>query len=123
MPGFTPLPAVADELRGIINDDRAETSSGILHGHVLLDEAFTEPALKAELLRRPRVVHIASHFQFRPGDEADSFLLLGDGHRLSVADLKNDWNLFDGVDLLTLSACNTAATVTITAVETLAGAV
>jgi CHAT domain-containing protein len=109
VPGFTPLPAVADELRGIINDDRAENSSGILHGHVLLDEAFTEPALKAELLRRPRVVHIASHFQFRPGDEADSFLLLGDGHRLSVADLKNDWNLFDGVDLLTLSACNTAS--------------
>jgi CHAT domain-containing protein len=51
---------------------------------------------------------VASHFQFQPGSETDSFLLLGDGHRLSVADLKNDWNLFDGVDLLTLSACNTA---------------
>jgi CHAT domain-containing protein len=107
--GFEPLPAVADELRSIIRDDRLEEiSGGVLRGHLLLDDAFTEPALKAELRQRPPVVHIASHFQFRPGNEGDSFLLLGDGRRLTVADLKGDWSLFDGVDLLTLSACDTA---------------
>src|SRR5262249_44363695 len=49
-----------------------------------------------------------SHFQFRPGNEAESFLLLGDGSHLSLAQLKEQWNVFRGVDLLTLSACDTA---------------
>jgi CHAT domain-containing protein len=35
-------------------------------------------------------------------------LLLGDGSHLTLADLKNLGQLFSGVDLLTLSACNTA---------------
>jgi len=29
------------------------------------------------------VLHIASHFVFKPGTEKDSFLLLGDGDRLT----------------------------------------
>jgi len=107
--GFQALPAVADELRGIIRDTRvAEATSGVINGHLLLDEAFTEPALRTELRARPPVVHVASHFQFRPGNEEDSFLLLGDGRRLSVADLKTEWTFFKDVDLLTLSACDTA---------------
>jgi CHAT domain-containing protein len=108
-PGFDALPDVAEELHGIIRDGAAEENgSRPLRGRVLLDEAFTEPALRTELRLRPPVVHVASHFQFRPGNESDSFLLLGDGRRLSVADLKSDFNLFEGVDLLTLSACDTA---------------
>ena len=59
-------------------------------------------------LKRP-VVHIASHFNFRPGDEARSFLLLGDGTAFTLADMKKQADMFAGVDLLTLSACNTAA--------------
>ena len=54
-------------------------------------------------------MHIASHFSFQPGNESASFLLLGDGRRLPLAELKNYQNLFSGVDLLTLSACNTAS--------------
>jgi CHAT domain-containing protein len=54
------------------------------------------------------VVHIASHFKFQPGNETQSFLLLGDGTHLTLAEIKNMGQLFSGVDLLTLSACNTA---------------
>jgi CHAT domain-containing protein len=53
------------------------------------------------------VVHIASHFRFQPGNEMQSYLLLGDGRHLSLAELKSAGNLFRGVQLLTLSACNT----------------
>jgi CHAT domain-containing protein len=54
------------------------------------------------------VVHIASHFHFHPGNNTASFLLLGDGTHLSLAELHKKPALFHGVDLLTLSACNTA---------------
>jgi CHAT domain-containing protein/tetratricopeptide (TPR) repeat protein len=102
--GFDPLPGVVEELRGIIREEKSKT--GVLPGIVAMDEAFTERALQMALLRRYPVVHIASHFQFQPGDETDSFLLLGDGSRLSIAELKG-YN-FAGVDLFTLSACATA---------------
>ena len=62
----------------------------------------------AALRQRYPVVHIASHFQLHPGDETASFLLLGDGSHLSLAQLKTWPNPFSGVELLTLSACNTA---------------
>jgi CHAT domain-containing protein len=54
------------------------------------------------------VVHIASHFRFTPGTNADSYLLLGDDGRLTLEELwKRDYR-FSNVDLLTLSACETA---------------
>lgn len=92
------LPEVASELNGV---------QEILHGEVKLDEQFTEESMRKTLLKRFPVVHIASHFRFRPGDQSKSFLLLGDGGHLSLAELKTLPNLFSGVQLLTLSACNT----------------
>ena len=120
--GFNPLPGVPEELHGIIVSaaDAAapaavapvaatdEDLKGVLPGQVKLDEAFTEDAMKASLRQRYSVVHVASHFNFRPGNEADSFLLLGDGSHLSLEEIKNLPNVFAGVDLLTLSACDTA---------------
>jgi CHAT domain-containing protein/uncharacterized protein HemY len=92
------LPEVASELEGV---------QAILHGEIKLDEQFTEGSMRATLLKRYPVVHIASHFRFQPGDQSKSFLLLGDGGHLSLADLKSLPNLFGGVQLLTLSACST----------------
>jgi CHAT domain-containing protein len=107
--GFVGLTGVPEELRGIIQDETARTpSTGVLPGKVILDGAFTEIAMEAELRKAYSVVHIASHFRFQPGNETQSFLLLGDGSHLTLADLKNLGQLFSGVDLLTLSACNTA---------------
>ena len=50
--------------------------------------------------------HIASHFKFQAGTEADSFLLLGDGSKLSLKDIRTRFG-FAGVDMLTLSTCET----------------
>ncbi|HZS47274.1 MAG TPA: tetratricopeptide repeat protein [Blastocatellia bacterium] len=100
------LPGVKEEMQGIVRD--ADDPAGVLPGIVKLDEAFTEEAMLTGLRQRPTVVHVASHFQFEPGDETSSALLLGDGSFLSLAQIKRMPNVFGGVELLTLSACNTA---------------
>ncbi|HYV04536.1 MAG TPA: CHAT domain-containing protein [Blastocatellia bacterium] len=101
------LPGVMEEMRGIIKEAGRE-QSGVLPGTIKLDEAFTQEAMLAGLRQRPQVVHVASHFQFSPGNETNSALLLGDGTFLSLAQIKSLPNVFGGVELLTLSACNTA---------------
>jgi len=78
-----------------------------MDGRRLLDDQFTRQAMDRELIKGYAVVHVASHFSFRPGDETHSFLLLGDGGQFSLADLKTADTIFAGVDLLTLSACST----------------
>src|SRR5258706_209096 len=101
-------------MRGIIREEAAATApapvkqTGVLPGVVKLDEQFTQEAMLTQLRQRPKVVHIASHFQFSPGNETNSALLLGDGTFLSLAQIKSLPNVFGGVELLTLSACNTA---------------
>jgi len=105
-PPFTALPGVAGELKSIVAGKTGTT--GALPGVIALDADFTRERLLTELGRRWPVVHLASHFSFMPGDKDNSFLLLGDGGRLSVTELERLPNLFSGVDLLTLSACNTA---------------
>jgi CHAT domain-containing protein/Tfp pilus assembly protein PilF len=111
--GFGALPAVPEELRSIFREDSAPTpgpeARGVLPGRVLMDEEFTGEALRDALRQRYPLVHIASHFAFKPGDETDSSLLLGDGRLLTLAQIKSATNLFGGVDLLTLSACDTAS--------------
>lgn len=98
-----PLPGVKNELNRI-----AGPNSGVLSGEVFLDESFTEQRLKSTALKNYKIVHIASHFVFSPGTESNSYLLLGDGKKLSLADAKRSNIRFDHTDLLTLSACDTA---------------
>jgi CHAT domain-containing protein len=104
--GFAGLPGVTDELQRIFRTPTA--GRGLLDGHVLLDEGFTAETFRVSLRAGPPVVHIASHFQFRPGNEDDSFLLLGDGGRITLREFAEAVNIFEDVDLLTLSACDTA---------------
>ena len=103
--GFAPLPSVTAELASVVRENPREP--GVLDGRRLLDDQFTREAMDQELVKGYPVVHLASHFSFRPGDETHSFLLLGDGSRFSLADLKTADTIFAGVDLLTLSACST----------------
>lgn len=100
---FDPLPAVRTEMSSIIRTG----ATGVLPGEVHLDEAFTAQRLKDVSQRRFPVVHVASHFQFSPGTEVNSFLLLGDGTQLTLGDIRTQNYRFDEVDLLTLSACDT----------------
>jgi CHAT domain-containing protein len=63
-------------------------------------------------LQRPDphpLVHITSHFYFSPGDQTNSYLLLGDEDIFTLDEMKGYPDLFKGVELLTLSACETAA--------------
>jgi CHAT domain-containing protein/Flp pilus assembly protein TadD len=99
--GSDALPWVGVELNGIAGP------KGILAGKVLLDKQFNEESLRDGLDQAYPIIHIASHFRFEPGSMDDSVLLLGDGSRMTLGDIKNKLN-FGSVDLLTLSACETA---------------
>ena len=104
--GFSALPSVAQELRSIVRSD--SSSSGILAGRIALDRAFSRSALLAALDEGFSVLHVASHFVFSPGAELESFLLLGDKSHLSLQEVKDDDYDFRSVELVTLSACETA---------------
>jgi len=93
------LPAVRDELHSIMGP--------AIPGEIYLDQAFTAERLQAVGRQRLPVVHIASHFTFSPGTELNSFLLLGDGSQLNLGAIRTGDYQLSGVDLLTLSACET----------------
>ena len=101
--GFPALPNVASEL------DAVRRLQG---GTSLLDGAFLRPRFARELRDVDYgVVHIASHGQFG-SDPSRTFILAYDG-RLDLDDLENDIKLArfrdPGLELLVLSACQTAA--------------
>lgn len=105
---YPELPGVKEELNGIIRKDGdTEAGAGVMPGVILIDGDFTEAGMEQALQRKYQVVHIASHFDFEPGNSSKSLLLLGDGKYLPVSEVADSLNLFDRVELLTLSACNT----------------
>ncbi len=107
--GFKPLPAVGDELEGIVRRV-SDDDDGVIPGIVRLDQAFTAKSMVDALDREYPVLHLASHFVLKPGNESNSFLLLGDGNKLSLAQIREEDYDFGSVDLLTLSACETGMT-------------
>lgn len=107
VPGFQELTAVPAELESIVKRDAADPD-GELPGIVRLDDAFSRESLTTLLEEKHySAIHIASHFVLGAGGESESYLLLGDGQKLTLEDIRYDMR-FDGVDLLSLSACNTA---------------
>lgn len=110
--GFASLGYVPEELQAIVRDSSAQPKKrefGIIAGRRLLDEQFTHDSfLKA--LGNYRFAHAATHFKFIPGTKAEglnSFLLMGNGEKLTLAQVQNSDNIFAGIELLTLSACDT----------------
>jgi CHAT domain-containing protein len=97
------LPYVARELQAVSATERA----GHIPSQTFLDASFTAATLE-HALQRDSMVHIASHFVLRSGRDDGSYLLLGNGQRLSLAELAQPRFRFTGLDLLTLSACETA---------------
>jgi CHAT domain-containing protein len=101
--GFAPLPYVSQEL---------QTVQQLYGGTVLENRSFTIPAMEKDLGENPyRIVHIASHGQF-DSDVNKTFLLTYDG-KLGMNKLEQILGLSRfrtrAVELLTLSACQTAA--------------
>jgi CHAT domain-containing protein len=114
-PGFAPLPGVAAELEAIFD---GKDATGYLGGVPLMDENFSDASLGDALKTHPLYLHVASHFRLVPGDAGKSALLLGDGHSLSLDEFRKDEKLrLTDLDLLTLSACETAGGVDQTGAE------
>ncbi len=106
---FAGLPGVAKELETIFD---GSDNAGVLGGVPRLNRDFNADDFATALENRPQFVHIASHFKLEPGDESKSFLLLGTGDELTLETLRTDERFqFMDVDLLTLSACETAGEV------------
>jgi CHAT domain-containing protein len=110
------LPSVPGELRMIVHDGRDPSSNGPIEGRILLDDNFTEQEMENQLEQGYSLVHIASHFVLQP-DNDKSYLLLGgetkggEGFHLPLLQLETEQNIsFDGVELLSLSACETGLT-------------
>jgi len=78
-----------------------------LGGKVFVDKEFTKSKLQQGLGGYYPVIHIASHFEFTPNSIDNSMLLLGDGDTLTLKQIQLSLD-FTGVELLTLSACETA---------------
>ena len=103
--GFDGLKNAKTEVEAIFG---TRAKHGLIEGSEWPNEQFSKQSfLKALKLNRP-LVHIASHFKFEAGDSISSFMLLGDGTKLTLEDIKNEpADLFHGVELMTLSACET----------------
>ncbi len=102
-PPFAALPNVAMETTQVQN---------ILGGTTFLDEEFTLERIKQNLRERNyQVLHIATHGKFGANPE-NTFLVGGGNTRISITELDQ---LFSSrkdrqaIELLTLSACQTAA--------------
>ncbi len=106
---FRPLAGVVDELDGIVKEEDAD-SRGVLPGKTYLNQYFTKDVLSSALVFGDYpVIHMASHFHFG-GTAEDSFILLGGGEKLRLSEFELNSVEFpmNAVDLLTLSACETA---------------
>ncbi len=102
--GFTALPGVAQELAEI---------SAMVDSKVLLNEDFTRDRFQSQVNAKPfPIVHLATHGQFSSNPE-ETFLLTWDD-RINIKDFAELFeNRLQGslnpVELLVLSACQTAA--------------
>ncbi|MGF1570912.1 MAG: CHAT domain-containing protein [Nodosilinea sp.] len=102
--GFSPLPNVESEL----NQIQSEVES-----QVLRNEQFTAQTFQAELNSQPfSIVHLATHGQFSSKAE-DTFILAWDKpinvNELNTLLRSRDLQLSQPLELLVLSACETAA--------------
>jgi CHAT domain-containing protein/tetratricopeptide (TPR) repeat protein len=112
---FSALPGTKEELLAIVRDEKTPGEEGVLIGRRYLDKDFTMRNLTDSLTkettdgkRQYTVVHVASHFRLG-SNWSNSFLLLGNGQVLTLEQLNNSPEIsFGDVELITLSACNTA---------------
>lgn len=102
--GQAPLPSVAVEV---------PTVTAELGGEGVLNEASTIENLREISSRqRFRTIHLATHAEFRPGQLNNSYIQFWN-EKLPLGELRNlskqlQWNADPKVELLVLSACETA---------------
>jgi CHAT domain-containing protein len=100
---FSPLTAVEQEKDGIVAE--------IPRATVLLNQSFTAEALQSEIEQDSfQIVHLATHGEFS-SDRGGTFIRAGD-RRINVDELNRilqSRQVQNPIELLTLSACQTAA--------------
>ena len=100
---FGALPNVKSELGAIVQQ---QDGTGIYPGEQYLNEAFTKNILE-DKIRGHRILHIATHGEFKPVNPRESYFLLGTGTPYRIPDIQNLRDLKD-IHLVVLSACETA---------------
>lgn len=106
-----PVPVGSDtEYRGLsaARQEINNLAEAIPDTLTLLDQDFTSARMLASVGDR-RIVHLATHAKFLPGQPEDSFILFGDGSTVNMRQLR-EWAL-PTVDLVVLSACETARSI------------
>ncbi|MEE3716968.1 CHAT domain-containing protein [Tumidithrix elongata RA019] len=94
--GLGGLPSTIPEVENI--------ASTFLDTTKLVERNFTANATKAKVVGQT-IVHFATHSEFKSGSPNDSYVLFGDGSKVTLAEI-NEWQLKDA-DLVVLSACQT----------------
>jgi CHAT domain-containing protein len=96
-----PLPAVPVELEVI--------TKKLWKGQYFLNEQFIQNHLESYSLRKQfGIIHLATHAEFKEGDANNSYIQLWDT-KLGLPELRKlGWNKLPQVELLVLSACQTA---------------
>ena len=98
--GTRDLPTLRAELEAVAASAPAAT--------VVLPDACTRERLATELASAPTHLHFAGHFDIEPGRPDRSFLTLGDGDPLYLSEIASAEFDFEGIELASFSACDTA---------------
>jgi filamentous hemagglutinin family protein len=97
--GANPLPGVPLELN---------TINQLWGGNTLINENFTLSNLRQARRPAQRIVHLATHGVFAPGEKSNSYIQLWGNERLTLDQIRQAGWGTPPVDLLVLSACQTA---------------
>ena len=94
--GFSGLPATINEVQKIASQFPNTTK--------LIEKEFTK-SITEDRANSYTILHLATHGKLAVGTPEDSFILFGNGEKVTISELKN-WTL-NNVDLVVLSACQT----------------
>lgn len=101
--GKEPIPGAEAALAAIFGE-----RGGVLSGKTIVNLNFNAQSLE-ELDGQWPLIHIMSHFVSQPGDSQGSYLVLGDGKTYTLARMREQPDLFAGVELLSIPICESAA--------------
>jgi CHAT domain-containing protein/Tfp pilus assembly protein PilF len=104
--GQSPIPGAEASLAAIFGNE-ATQQPGVLSGKTVVNEEFTARTLE-DLDGRWPLIHVVSHFVLTGGNSRLSYLLLGNGDRYTLSQMRESPDLFTGVELLTVPVCDSA---------------
>jgi CHAT domain-containing protein/uncharacterized protein HemY len=99
---YNALPNVEAELNAIV---KQTNNPGIYPGQIFLNQTFTKDAFENNI-HGHKIIHIATHGEFKPENPRSSYFLLGTGTPYPIPDVQTLRDLKD-VHLVVLSACKT----------------